>query len=117
MDRKLFLWPVSVAVFFAFGKMNAQNSNGLIQNYYQKSGQIAQKNGGAGVIILSEDASKSLGVNVVNVQQTFAGLRVYNALGKVMIKEDKIISEKNDFKKDITVASQKKAKESFPEDL
>ncbi|WP_034726896.1 T9SS-dependent M36 family metallopeptidase [Chryseobacterium sp. JM1] len=117
MDRKLFLWPVSVAVFFAFGKMNAQNSNGLIQNYYQKSGQIAQKNGGAGVIILSEDASKSLGVNVVNVQQTYAGLRVYNALGKVMIKEDKIISEKNDFKKDITVASQKKAKESFPEDL
>ncbi|UWX60089.1 T9SS-dependent M36 family metallopeptidase [Chryseobacterium oranimense] len=120
MDRKLFLWPLSVAVFFAFGKMNAQNSDRLIQDYYKKSGQLAQKNGTSsktGVIILNEDLSKSLVVNIVNVQQTFDGLRVYNALGKVMIKEDKVISEKNDFKKNISVASQGKAKERFSEDL
>ncbi|MGG5209561.1 T9SS-dependent M36 family metallopeptidase [Chryseobacterium sp. MIQD13] len=120
MSRKLFLWPVSVAVFFAFGKINAQNSNGLIQDYYQKNGQFAQKNGTGnktGVIILNEDPSKSLGVNIVNVQQTYDGLRVYNALGKVMIKEDRIISEKNDFKRNISVASQGKAKEKFSEDF
>ncbi|WP_223609102.1 T9SS-dependent M36 family metallopeptidase [Chryseobacterium sp. OSA05B] len=120
MDRKLFLWPVSVAVFFAFGKINAQNSNTLIQNYYKNNGQLTQKNGDdhkTGVIVLNEDASKSLGVNVVNVQQTYAGLRVYNALGKVMIKEDKIIAEKNDFKRNINVSGQKKAKESFSDDL
>lgn len=120
MDRKLFLWPVSVAVFFAFGKMNAQNSNELIQNYYQKSGQLAQKNGttdNTGVIILNEDPSKSLGVNIVNVQQTINGLRIYNALGKVMIKEDKIISEKNDFKRNVSVANPGKSKDRFSEDL
>ncbi|KMQ66794.1 hypothetical protein ACM46_04635 [Chryseobacterium angstadtii] len=120
MDQKLFLLPVSVAVFFAFGKMNAQNSNTLIQNYYQKSGQLTQKNGtsnNTGVIILNEDPSKSLGANIVNVQQTFNGLRVYNALGKVMIREDKVVSEKNDFKKDISAAVQGKSKERFSEDL
>lgn len=120
MNRKLFLWPVSVAVFFAFGKMNAQNSNELIQNYYQKSGQLVQKNGttnNTGIIILNEDPSKSLGVNIVNVQQTLNGLRIYNALGKVMIKDDKIISEKNDFKRNISVADQGRSKEKFSEDL
>lgn len=120
MNKKLFLWPFSVAVFFAFGKISAQNSNGLIQDYYQKSGQLAQKNGTSnktGVIILNEDPSKSLGVNIVNVQQTYDGLRVYNALGKVMIKGDKIVSEKNDFKRNISVAGQGKSKERFSEDL
>lgn len=121
MDKKLFLWPFSVAVFFAFGKMNAQNSNELIQNYYQKSGQLAKKTGtsnNTGVIILNEDSSKSLGVNIVNVQQTINGLRIYNALGKVMIKEDKIVSEKNDFKRNVSIAtSQGKSKERFSEDL
>ncbi|PIF44036.1 putative secreted protein (Por secretion system target) [Chryseobacterium sp. 52] len=120
MDKKLFLWPVSVAVFFAFGKINAQNSNGLIQDYYQKSGQFAQKNGTGnktGVIILNEDPSKSLGVNIVNVQQTYNGFRIYNALGKVMIKDDKVISEKNDFKKNVAVASQGKSKEKLSEEI
>jgi extracellular elastinolytic metalloproteinase len=109
-----------VAVFFAFGKMNAQNSNTLIQNYYQKNGQLTQKSAASsktGIIILNEDPSKSLGVNIVNVQQTYDGLRVYNALGKVMIKDDQVISEKNDFKRSITVAIQGKSKERFSEEL
>jgi hypothetical protein len=39
MNRKLLL-PISVAVFFCFGKMNGQNSAKLIQDYYQKKWKI-----------------------------------------------------------------------------
>lgn len=120
MNRKLFLLPISVAVFFCFGKMNGQNSRKLIQDYYQKSGKLLQKDNTAdkvGVIILNEDLSKSLGANIVNVQQTYDGLRVYNALGKVIIKGDQIISENNDFSRNVVVANQKKAQERLSEDV
>ncbi len=121
MNIKLFFLPISVAVFFAFGKMNAQNSKAIIQDYYKKSSQLNQKNSGnsskVDVIILNEDTSRSLGANIVNVQQTYDGLRVYNALGKVIIKGDKIISEHNDFKKNITLANQGKAVEKISENI
>ncbi|PWN66886.1 metalloprotease [Chryseobacterium phosphatilyticum] len=120
MDRKLFLMPISMAVFFAFGKINAQNTSKFIQDYYQNSDYLAQKNNGGnkvGVTILNEDLSKSLGLTIVNVQQTYDGLRIFNALGKVLVKDDRIISEKNDFRRNIVVATQKKAQEKFPEDL
>ncbi|WP_250252707.1 T9SS-dependent M36 family metallopeptidase [Chryseobacterium sp. Marseille-Q3244] len=120
MNRKLFLLPISVAVFFAFGKINAQNSTKLIQDYYQKSGKLLQKNGAndkVGVIILNEDKSQSLGAHIVDVQQTYDGLRVYNALGKVIVKGDKIISEKNDFSRNVVVAQQNKAQGRLSEDL
>ena len=119
MNKKLSLLPMSVAVFFCFTQLNAQNSTKLIQDYYQNKGQLIQKNNAnnkSGFIILNEDPSESLGANVVNVQQTYDGLRVYNALGKVIIKGDKIISENNDFSKNITVALQKKVQERFSED-
>lgn len=116
MNKKLFLLPISVAVFFAFGKMNAQNSKEFIEDYYKKSSELAQKdNAKVGVIILNEDTSKSMGVNIVNVQQTYGGLRVYNALGKVLIKDGKIISEKNGFKRNIVIANQGSAQERFSE--
>ncbi|SMC92689.1 T9SS-dependent M36 family metallopeptidase [Chryseobacterium sp. YR221] len=120
MNKKLFLLPISMAVFFAFDSIYAQNSTKQIQDYYQKSGQLAQKSSSQekiGVIILNEDISKSLGVNIVNVQQTYNGLRVYNALGKVIIKDGKIISEKNDFSINLVVAKQGKVKERFKEEM
>lgn len=116
MGKSLFLMPISIAVIFAFGKVNAQDSKTLIQEYYKKNEQLIQKDNSAskvGVIILNEDVSKSLGVNIVNVQQTYDGLRIYNALGKVIIKEDKIISEKNDFKRNVVITNQGNAKEEF----
>lgn len=120
MNKKLFLLPISVAAFFAFGKMNAQDSKVLIEDYYKKSSQLTQKNNTntkVGIIILNEDVSKSMGVNIVNVQQTYNGLRVYNALGKVIIKENKIVSEKNEFKRNIVIANQGNAQERFSEDI
>lgn len=111
--------PISMAVFFAFGSIHAQNSTKQIQDYYQKSGQLAQKNSSQekiGVIILNEDVSESLRANIVNVQQTYNGLRIYNALGKVIIKEGKIISEKNDFSRNLVVAKQGKVQERFREE-
>lgn len=119
MNKKLFLLPISVALFLTYDQANAQNSKKLIEDYYQKSGDLAQKsnrNDNVGIIILNEDASKSLGANIVNVQQTYNGLRVYKALGKVIIKEDKIISERNDFSRNLVVANQKKVQERFSEE-
>lgn len=115
MNKKLFLLPVSVVFFFCFGKMNGQNSNRIIQDYYQKSGKLNQNK--VGVIILNEDMSNSLGANIVNVQQTYNGLRVYNALGKVIIKGDQILSENNDFNRNIIAASTAKVHERFSDDL
>ncbi|MDR2236143.1 MAG: T9SS-dependent M36 family metallopeptidase [Chryseobacterium sp.] len=120
MNKKVFLVPVSVAFLLAFGTISAQNSTRLIQDYYQKKGEFTQKNNGnkkADVRILNEDVSKSLGVTIVNVQQTYDGRRVYNALGKVIIKDEKIIFEKNEFSRNIVTAVQKKAQEKFSEDF
>ncbi|NIF07320.1 T9SS type A sorting domain-containing protein [Chryseobacterium sp. Tr-659] len=119
MNKKLFLLPISVAIFFCFCEINGQNSTKIVQDYYLKSGKLNQKNNindNVGIVILNEDVSKSLGANIINVQQTFKGNRVYNALGKVIIKGDKIISENNNFSRNIVVASQTKAKEKFSED-
>jgi len=115
MNKKLFLLPVSVVFLFCFGKINGQNSNKLIQDYYQKSGKLNQNK--VGVIILNEDMSNSLGANIVNVQQTYNGLRVYNALGKVIIKGGQILSENNDFNRNIVAASTTKVHERFSDDL
>lgn len=119
MNKNLFLLPISVALLLTYNQTSAQKSQKLIENYYQKSGQLAQKsnrNDHVGIIILNEDNSKSLGANIVNVQQTYNGLRVYKALGKVIIKEDKIISERNDFSRNLVVAHQKKIQERFSEE-
>ncbi|MGE8514889.1 MAG: T9SS-dependent M36 family metallopeptidase [Chryseobacterium culicis] len=115
MNKKLFLLPVSVVFLFCFGKINGQNSNRLIQDYYQKSGKLNQNK--VGVIILNEDMSNSLGANIVNVQQTYNGLRVYNALGKVIIKGDQILSENNDFSRNIVAASTAKVHDRFSDAL
>ncbi len=115
MNKKLFLLPVSVVFLFCFGKINGQNSNRLIQDYYQKSGKLNQNK--VGVIILNEDMSNSLGANIVNVQQTYNGLRVYNALGKVIIKGDQILSENNDFSRNIVAAGTAKVHDRFSDAL
>ncbi|GAA5099109.1 T9SS-dependent M36 family metallopeptidase [Chryseobacterium ginsengisoli] len=119
MKKNLFFIPLSVAVMFAYSTMNGQNSKVLIQDYYKKNAQLSQKNSfdnKLGFIILNEDNSKSLGANIVNIQQTYDGLRVYNALGKVIIKDEKIISEKNDFKKEIVIGNQSNPKEKLSEE-
>lgn len=119
MNKNFFLVPFSVAAFFASGNVCAQNSADLIQEYYHKNGQIAQKsnNDASGIIILNEDLSKSLGARIVDVQQTYNGLRVYNALGKVVIRENKIISEKNEFKRNIVVDGHKNVTAKLSDDL
>ncbi|WP_114822100.1 T9SS-dependent M36 family metallopeptidase [Chryseobacterium sp. KLBC 52] len=119
MNKKFFLVPFSIAAFFAFENVCAQNSAELIHDYYHKNGQIAQKskNDASGIIILNEDLSRSLAARIVDVQQTYNGLRVYNALGKVVIRDNKIISEKNDFKRDIVVDDHKNSTAKLSDDL
>lgn len=119
MKNKLSIIPLSIAIVFAFNTMSGQNSKVLIHDYYKKNAQLSQKNNfdsKFSFIIINEDHSKSLGANIVNVQQTYNGLRVYNALGKVIIKDEKIISEKNDFKKEIVIGNQGNLKEKFSEE-
>jgi hypothetical protein len=85
-----------------------------------ENGKLNQRNNTndkVGVIVLNEDISRSLGANIVNVQQTYDGLRVYNALGKVLIKDGQVISEENEFGRNIIVAQQKKSQDKFPEDV
>lgn len=120
MKKKNYLLPFSVAVFFAFENVCAQSSKEFIQEYYNKNGQIAQKNTAenkSGFIILNENISKSLRASIVDVQQTYKGLRVYNALGKVIIRGNKIISEKNEFRRNIVVDDHKNVTAKFSEDL
>ncbi|RMZ60627.1 T9SS C-terminal target domain-containing protein [Chryseobacterium nematophagum] len=115
MNRKIFLQSFCAIGFFAFNVINGQSSQETLKNYYQKNGLLGSSN--SAFIILNEDNSKSLGANIINTQQTYNGLRVYNALGKVIIKEGKIILEKNDFKKNIFITNQGNGKDQFSEDL
>ncbi|AZA81138.1 metalloprotease [Chryseobacterium lactis] len=120
MNRKLFLLPICLAVSLTTGALHAQNSAKLIQDYYQKNSQLKLKGNTTDkteVIILNEDPSKSLGLTIVNVQQTFKGLRIYNALGKVLIKDNKVVSESNEFKRNVVVSDQKNTQEKISEDL
>lgn len=97
MNKKLYLLPIAAAMFFSFQSMKGQISEQFIQDYYMKDKRIGQKDSNVGIIILHQDSSSSLKADIVNVQQTYNGLRVYNALGKVIIRENKIISENNSF--------------------
>lgn len=118
MNTKLCL--LSLSVFFFSNIVKAQSTLDVIKEYYQKQGLLTQKNSSSDktdIIILNEDNSKSLGVNIVNIQQTFNGIRVYNGLGKVLIKEGKIFSEKNAFSRNITIAGLKQSKAQFSEEI
>ena len=118
MNKKRLIIPIAAAMLFAFGVVNGQSTQQLVQDFYQKGNSNFQKNNVEGVIILNEDQSQSLSANVVNVQQTYQGLRVYNALGKVVIRDNKIISENNSFKNNLVAASRNNQKMAdFSEDL
>lgn len=120
MSKKLFLLPVSMVMLFCFDKMNAQNSENIIHDFYKRNGQLNLKSGNnsqVGIEILNNDSSKSLNANILDVQQTYNGLRVYNALGKVIIKNDKIISEKNTFSRNIVIANQPKVLKSLSKEF
>lgn len=105
MKKNRFLAPLSVAAFFAFSYLNGQNSEKLVKDYYVQNNELLKTDRNAGVLIINEDVSKSMNANIVSVQQTYNGLRVYNAVGKVILRNGKIISENNDFKTKISVSS------------
>lgn len=87
--------------------MSGQQSKDIIAAYYKKGNTLAQKSANSNefdFLVLNEDNSQSLKSIVVNVQQTFNGLRVYKALGKVLLRDNQVISERNDFDKNIVVS-------------
>jgi Zn-dependent metalloprotease len=51
------------------------------------------------------------------VQQTYNGLRISNALGKVLIKGEQILSEKNNFNRNSITIENKSSQSRFSEDI
>lgn len=84
---------VSVILFcgLAFNQMHAQKEETLIKNYLQTSlkSQLSKKNLES-FVILNTDASTSMDGKVVNVQQTYNGIPIYNATGTFLIKNEQI---------------------------
>lgn len=104
--RKLVL-PVLFAAFAILpAGLYSQNNETLIKDYisqnkireYKKSDLIH-------FIIDNVDPSQSLSGDVVKFQQTYNGYPIYNAVGTVLIRDNKIIYYTDNFIKDYTAAT------------
>ncbi|WP_185290214.1 T9SS-dependent M36 family metallopeptidase [Chryseobacterium lactis] len=120
MNKKLYVLSLVSTTFFSICSVRAQSTERLINEYYQRKGWLVQKANSSnkiGFIVLNKDQSKSLGIDIVDVQQTYNGLRISNALGKVLIKGEQILSEKNNFNRNSITIENKSSQSRFSEDI
>lgn len=78
--------------------LQAQNHEELIRDYLNdsslfRSAKVENKK----FVIKTEDFSNSMKSTMVQIQQTYGGVPVYNAYGNAVIKDDKVISFNNSF--------------------
>ncbi|MDF2551305.1 MAG: C-terminal target protein [Chryseobacterium sp.] len=80
--------------------MFSQQQKRLITNYFQtRQIQDFKKADLMNFDIDNIDSSKSLGAEVIKIQQKFKGYPVYNAVGTALIKDDKIVYFSDSFVK------------------
>lgn len=87
---------ITIAAFFAFSFMQAQNYESIINNYISAN-QKFKKSSSSGISIMNSDKSESLKGTVVNVQQTYDGVPVFNAISSVLIKDNTVAHFSNSF--------------------
>ena len=80
---------ITIAAFFAFSFIHAQNYESVVRDYISAN-QKYSKTAASGIKIMNSGKSESLKGTVVNVQQTYEGIPVYNAISSALIRDNKL---------------------------
>ncbi|WP_042721301.1 T9SS-dependent M36 family metallopeptidase [Flavobacterium sp. B17] len=88
----------------------AQDNERLIKDYISQNKLRDYKKSDLNSFVIDNvDTSKSMNGNIVKFQQTYNGLPVYNSVGTVLIKDNKIVYYKDNFIKDYKNSEPKSA--------
>lgn len=88
----------------------AQKNEEILKNYFNNSANYRSlKSSNKEFVIKAEEFSSSMNSTVLQVQQTFSGVPVYNSYGSVTIKSDKLVSITENFYKSSISTYQAKA--------
>lgn len=88
----------------------AQKNEEILKDYFNNSSNYRSvKSANKEFIVKTEDYSSSMKSTVLQVQQTFSGVPVYNAYGNAVIKNDKLLSINENFYKSSISYNQPKA--------
>ncbi|WP_226064507.1 T9SS-dependent M36 family metallopeptidase [Kaistella polysaccharea] len=88
-NRNLPLKIATVCFLISFGNAKSQDFKTLIQEHISAKGDFLKRNLNSFEII-NEDFSKSMGGDVIKIQQSYNGLPVFNSFGTALIKNNKI---------------------------
>lgn len=80
---------ITVAAFFAFSFIQAQNYESIVKDYISAN-QKYKKIAASEIKVMNSDKSESLKGTVVNVQQTYDGIPVFNAISSALVKDSKV---------------------------
>ena len=108
MKRKIYFLPSCFVLLSNL--LFAQKNEEILKNYFNNSAKYRSLNSAnKQFAIKTEDYSTSMKSTVLQVQQTFLGVPVYNSYGNVVIKNEKLLSINENFYKSSIVSKQEKA--------
>lgn len=99
---------ITIAAFFAFSFIQAQNYESVVKDYIF-SNKKYDKTAASGIKIINSDKSESLKGAVVNVQQTYEGIPIFNAVSSALIRNNTVSYLSDNFSdvSSVTVSSKK----------
>ena len=76
----------------------AQKNEEILKDYFNNSARYKKiKTANKEFTIKTEEYSSSMKSTVLQVQQTFSGIPIYNSYGNALIKDDKLVSVINNY--------------------
>ncbi|MBZ9652301.1 T9SS-dependent M36 family metallopeptidase [Psychroflexus montanilacus] len=91
-------------MFGSFSFLNAQNEIQLVKNYLEQKQSEHQLSTSdfSDIVMNSKHTSKSIGADLVYVQQSFNGIPIFNAIGSFAIRDNDVKYAKYNFESDLT---------------
>ena len=105
-NRNLPLKIAAVCFLFSMGTANGQDFKTIIQSHMAAKNDF-QKAGLKTFEIINEDYSQSMKGDVVNIQQSFNGIPVYNSVGTALIKNNSVTVFNESFARNFVTATDK----------
>ena len=88
----------------------AQKNEEILKDYFNNSARYKKiKTANKEFTIKTEEYSSSMKSTVLQVQQTFSGIPIYNSYGNALIKDDKLVSINENFYKSAIKYNQPKS--------
>jgi len=87
---------ITIAAFFAFSFVQAQNYESIVKDYISANPQYG-RTAASGIKVMNSDNSESLKGTVVNVQQTYEGIPVFNAISSALVKNNAVAHLSDNF--------------------